>query len=187
MAEPRIGYPGELLNRSKFDNDPSITTRLQYCRVPDNPGAARRIILAVDEAWRKAWAAELSPAKPEDMERSEWQEGERVPWADGVYEVEWDNKSWREPGQLRESTGLSVTFAKWAGGQWTAGYETVDAADRAIGRAVCWPGRWRGISEAQARALGVIQRCSACAGTGEDFNEGDPCHVCRGAGARGEL
>lgn len=25
-------------------------------------------------------------------------------------------------------------------------------------------------------------RCTACAGTGEDFNEGDPCNVCGGSG-----
>jgi hypothetical protein len=26
--------------------------------------------------------------------------------------------------------------------------------------------------------------CSACAGTGEDFNEGDPCHECGGSGGK---
>lgn len=138
-------------------------------------GAAERIADAVNSAWNSAWAAEtlrsghghtgrqlekalsvksdpallekleMAARKPEHMERSEW--FTHTPWQGGVYEV----TSFVHHDDLRP-LGFARYFPERD--RWSNVTATVaEAADAGLGGSLkpCW----RGINEAQARALGV--------------------------------
>lgn len=106
------------------------------------------------ELLRRLELAALANRKPEDMERSEWFTPKDDPWEDGVYEVEF---------LCHRSEPRAAGFARFwkvrpegSYNHWSSLCVTVDEAAAMIKPGGSLRPHWRGISEAQARALGVL-------------------------------
>lgn len=129
---------------------------------------AQRVADAVNKAWREAIAAEqptprilakpettknlLLPKPVELMERSGWIEG-RDPWEPGVYEVEWSDQHGDSGFALFAGVTGDAPYGWHCGGGGDDDPSTAPNSDPAGYR----PLRWRGITEAEARNLGLVK------------------------------